>query len=149
MTKDEVVKIMAMLGQFYGGVKTNPREMAQAWYLVLNEFDYKVAQVAVINFVKNDMRDYNTFPTVGKIVDAIRTETKARSKPIREIKMAISYGRDYDQLPDDCKRLISKTDYDNWLSMDAEEFEKRSGVLVRRLTEGAEVENHRRLSASA
>ena len=149
MTKDETIKIMAMLGAFYGGGKTDPQMQAQAWYLVLKDYDYRIAQVAVINFAKRDTRDYASFPTVGKIVQAIEAESKARSKPIREIKMAISYGRQYDQLPDDCKRLISKADYDSWLSMDAEEFEKRSGVLVRQLTEGAEVEDHRRLSASA
>lgn len=151
MTKDEVVKIMAMLGQFYGGVKANPREMAQAWYLVLNEFDYKVAQVAIINFVKNDTRDYNTFPTVGKIVDAIRTETKSRAKPIREIKMAISYGRSYDQLPDECRRIISKIEYGVWSQMNAEQFERESGRLMRKLTERVELNdtNRNQLTATA
>ena len=149
MTYDETVQIMILLGGYYGAGKVDPKMMAQAWYLVLKDYDYRIAQVAVINFAKHDARDYASFPTVGKIVQAIEAESKARSKPIREIKMAISYGRQYDQLPDDCKRLISKADYDSWLGMDAEEFEKQSGVLVRRLTEGAKVEDHRRLSASA
>lgn len=151
MTEKEVVKIMAMLGAYYGGGKTNPQQQATAWYLVLKDFDFKIAQVAVVNFAKNDTRDYAAFPTVGKIVDAIRTETKSRAKPIREIKMAISYGRSYDQLPDECRRIISKVEYGVWSQMNAEQFERESGRLMRKLTERVELNdtNRNQLTATA
>lgn len=151
MTQEETVKIMAMLGAYYGGSKTDPQQQATAWYLVLKDFDFKIAQVAVVNFAKNDMRDYATFPTVGKIVDAIRTETKSRAKPIREIKMAISYGRSYDQLPDECRRIISKIEYGVWSQMNAEQFERESGRLMRKLTERVELNdtNRNQLTATA
>lgn len=130
MTKEETVKIMAMLGAFYGGGKSNPEVMATAWHLVLEKYDYAVASRAVLKFAENDTRDYATFPAVGKIVEAIRDEVAKEEAPIKEIVRAVSYGWGYDQLSADAKQNITQEHYDDWLKMDAEEFANKANVLA-------------------
>lgn len=133
MTKEECVKILAMLGAFYGGGKTEPRAQANAWYVILKKYPYDVAERAVYNYAENDVRDYATFPAVGKIVQAIKDEITKDNAPVREIIKSISYGHKYNYLSDDAKRLISEEMYNEWLSMDAEIFSAKSWGLQRHL----------------
>lgn len=122
MTKQETIKILAMLGAFYGGGKTDPQEQANAWHVILQKYPFDIAERAVFKFAENDVRDYATFPAVGKIVKAIREEEKNRNAPIKEILMSVSYGHEYDALSDGAKALIDSETYGAWLSVDAEEF---------------------------
>lgn len=133
MTKEECVKILAMLGAFYGGGKTDPQAQVNAWYTILQKYPYKTAERAVINFAENDVRDYATFPAVGKIVQAIKSEITKNNAPIKEIIRSISYGYEYDYLSADAKGIIGEPMYNEWLSIDAEEFSKRSADFTRRL----------------
>lgn len=133
MTMQECVQILAMLGAFYGGGKTDPKAQVKAWYTILQKYPYETAERAVINFAENDVRDYATFPAVGKIVQAIKNEITKNNAPIKEIVRAISYGHGYDYISDDAKRLISKPMYDEWLSMDAEEFAHKAAGLQQHL----------------
>lgn len=129
MTKSETIQLMAMLGAFYGAGKANPEIMAEGWYLVLEPYDFQLARRAVLNFAKNDTREYGTFPTVGNIVKYIEDEMHKQKAPIKEIVRAISYGKGYDQLSVDAKKLISDERYSSWLKMDAEEFANKSMVI--------------------
>jgi hypothetical protein len=122
MTKEECVKILAVLGSFYGGGKTDPKSQVNAWFRILEKYPYEIADKAVFKFAENDVRDYATFPAVGKIVKAIREEEKTRNAPIKEILMSVSYGHEYDALSDGAKALIDCETYGTWLSVDAEEF---------------------------
>lgn len=130
MTKTETIKIMAMLGAFYSGSKNDPKLQAEAWHLILGKYPYRVAEQAVLHFAENDTREYGTFPTVGTIVAEIKTEQARIDKPVREIIMNISYGREYAQLTNDAKAIISEESYDEWLSMNAEEFASKSDVIA-------------------
>jgi hypothetical protein len=130
MTKQECIQILAMLGAFYGGGKTDPKAQVQAWHTILQKYPYDIAERAVINFAENDVRDYATFPAVGKIVQAIREEEKKRNAPIKEIIRNISYGHDYPSLSDAAKELISRETYDTWLLVDAEEFAENTGAYA-------------------
>ena len=143
MTKTETIQIMAMLGAFYSGGKNDPKIQADAWHLILQKYDFDTAKIAVLKYAENDTRDYATFPAVGKIVQAIKEEEKARMKPIREIKMAISHGKHYDDMQPYCKSLISRQMYDEWLKMDAEQFENETP----RFMEALKRENRNRLTA--
>lgn len=129
MTKEETVKIMAMLGAFYSGGKNDPRIQAHAWHLILGKYPYRIAEQAVLHFAENDTREYATFPTVGKIVAEIKAEQMRIDKPVKEIVRNISYGRDYAQLTDNAKVLISEELYNDWLDMDAEEFAYKADAL--------------------
>lgn len=130
MTKSETIQIMAMLGAFYGAGKSDPKIMADGWYLILEPYDFETARKAVLEFAKRDTRDYATFPAVGKIVQAIEEEMRKEQAPINEIVRAVSYGRSYDQLSDVAKRNINETHYEYWLNMDAEEFSKCANILA-------------------
>lgn len=130
MTKVECIQIMAMLGAFYSGGKNDPKLQAEAWYLILGKYPYRIAEQAVLHFAENDTRDYATFPTVGKIVAEIRAEQGRIDKPIGEIIRNISYGRDYVQLSKEAKTLIDEEAYGEWLKMNAEDFANKSGILV-------------------
>lgn len=126
MTKEETVKIMALLGAFYSGGKNDPKTQAQAWYMILYKYDYEVAKVAVLRYAENDTREYATFPAVGNIVQAIKQETIERNKPIQDIMLGVSYGRDYEQLSDEAHRLITAEQYKEWLKIDAQAFQNDS-----------------------
>ena len=123
MTKEETVKIMALLGAFYAGGKNDPKIQAQAWYMILYKYDFEVAKIAVLRYAEHDTRDYATFPAVGCIVDAIKEETALREKPIKEVMIGVSYGTTYDRLSDDAQKLISKEQYEDWLNIDAVAFQ--------------------------
>lgn len=133
MTRQECIQILAMLGAFYGGGKTDPKAQVQAWHTILQKYPYYIAERAVINFAENDVRDYATFPAVGKIVQAIKNEITKNNAPIKEIVRAIAYGHDYDYISGDAKRLISESMYNEWLSMDAEEFAHKAAGLQQHL----------------
>lgn len=130
MTKDETVMIMAMLGAFYSGGKNDPKMQAEAWYLILGKYPYRLAEQAVLHFAENDTREYATFPTVGAIVTEIKAEQMRMEKPIKEIVRAIAYGYEHAQLSDGAKQLISEEMYNEWLAMDAEEYGSKMDMLA-------------------
>ena len=136
MTKEETVKIMTMLGAFYSGSKNNAKLQAEAWHLVLQKYDYQTAQKAVLNFAENDTREYATFPAVGVIVREIRNQQMLEAKPIKEVIRAISYGKGYEDISDDAKRIISEEVYNKWLKIDAEEFAAKSEFFAKMLSTG-------------
>lgn len=130
MNKTETIKIMAMLGAFYSGGKNDPKLQAEAWYLILGKYPYRVAEQAVLHFAENDTREYATFPTVGTIVAEIKAEQARIDRPIKEIVRSISYGRDYAQLTDYARAIINEESYNEWLKMNAEEFARKSDAIA-------------------
>lgn len=126
MTKEETIKIMAMLGAFYSGGKNDPKMQAVAWHMILAKYDYKTAEAAVLHFAENDKREYATFPTVGAIVAEIKAESARRFRPIREIIRSVSYGDPYKSLSAEARQLIDIKQYREWLCIDAMEFAERS-----------------------
>ena len=135
MTKKETIQIMALLGAFYGKGKSNPEVMAEGWHLILEPYDYEMAYRGVLNYAKNDTREYASFPTVGNIVKCIGKEMEIEMLPINEVIRAVAYGRSYDQLTPTAKALISEDKYVAWLSMNAVEFANKSETLALSLRE--------------
>ena len=133
MTKGETIDIMAMLEAFYGQGKGNPEIMAEGWFLILEPYDFQTAQKAVLNYAKNDVREYASFPTVGNIVKCIEDEMRKSEAPIKEIVRSISYGKDYSQLSESAKNSISEDRYNSWLNMDAEEFSNKAHIMAETL----------------
>ena len=130
MTKAESIQIMAVLAGLYGQGKGNPEVMAEAWFMILEPYDFETARRAVLSYAKHDTREYGTFPTVGNIVKEIENEMAKEQAPINEIVRAISYGWQYEQLSADAKQLIGYTKYNDWLKMDAEEFSRNAGTYA-------------------
>lgn len=134
MTKEETIKILAMLSAYFGQGKAEPQAMASAWHLILKDYDFAIAQRAVVEFARNDTREYCTFPPVGSIVTAI----KAQEKLANRIFNVAFQDVEYNDLPDVAKRFITKNDYQTLLDMSQEELKKREqsikGVLTGQLT---------------
>lgn len=133
MTKEQTIKVLAMLNGFYAGGKNDPNQQAFAWHLVLGKYDFNDAMAAVIRFAENDNRDYATFPAVGRIVAEIRKEHTARATAVQEVIRSISYGKPYEHMTDRAKALITQETYTEWSRVDAVEFaqdsEKYAAVL--------------------
>lgn len=136
MTKEETVKIMSVLGAFYSGSKNNAKMQAATWHMILEKYDFGIAQKAVLNFAENDTREYASFPAVGVIVREIRNQQQLEAKPIKEVIRSISYGKGYEDISDDAKRIISKEVYNKWLKIDAEEFAAKSEFFAKMLSTG-------------
>lgn len=130
MTKAEAIQVMAILAGLYGQGKGNPEVMAESWYLILEPYDFEIAKKAVLNYARNDTREYGTFPTVGNIVKEIEAEMRREQAPIKEVVRAISYGWGYDQLSKEAKANITQEHYNDWLNMDAEEFANKANALA-------------------
>lgn len=130
MTKAEAIQVMAILAGLYGQGKGNPEIMAESWYLILEPYDFEITKKAVLNYAKNDTREYGTFPTVGNIVKEIEAEMRKEQAPIKEVVRAISYGWGYDQLSKEAKANITEEHYNDWLNMDAEEFANKANALA-------------------
>ena len=130
MNKQETIQIMAMLGAFYGAGKSNPEVMAEGWHAILEPYEFEVARRAVLNYAKNDVRGYASFPTVGNIVKCINDEIAKDEAPVKEVVRAISYGWGYDQLSKEAKELVTPLRYDEMLKMDAEEFANNAGKVA-------------------
>lgn len=133
MSKAETIQLMAMLGAFYGAGKANPEIMAEGWFMILEPYDFKIAQRAVLNYAKNDVREYASFPTVGNIVRCIEEEMRKEQAPVKEVVRAISYGWSYDQLSKEAQGLIGEERYKTWLKMDAEEFSNKAHIMAETL----------------
>lgn len=136
MSKQETIMLMAMLGAFYSGGKNDPKLQAEAWYLILQKYDYQTAQKAVLNFAENDTRDYATFPAVGVIVKEIKAQELREKKPIKEVMLGVQYGKNYDELSKDAKRLIGFGKYNEWLKINAEEFAANANRYAETLSTG-------------
>ena len=130
MAKSETIQLMAILGAFYGAGKANPEIMAEGWFMILEPYDFQIAQKAVLNYARNDVREYASFPTVGNIVRCIEEEMRKEQAPVKEVVRAISYGWGYDQLSEEAKKNITEEHYNDWLKMNAEEFANKANVLA-------------------
>lgn len=126
MTKEETIKVLQLLNAFYAGGKGNPKEQMIAWHMILEKYNYTDAVVAVLNFAENDTRQYATFPAVGLIVNEIRKTEQRKGAMVEEVIRGISYGRDYEDLAPNAKVLISNEVYNEWLKVDAEEFQNNA-----------------------
>lgn len=130
MTKQETITIMALISGLYGGGKGNPEIMAESWFVILEPYEFRHAYNAVLNYAKNDVREYASFPTVGNIVKCINDEIAKEEAPVKEVVRAISYGWGYDQLSKDAQELVTPLRYDEMLKMDAEEFANNAGKVA-------------------
>lgn len=136
MTKEETVKIMSMLGALYGEGKSNPKNMAAVWHMIIGKYDYETAQQAVLNFAENDTREYATFPAVGVIVKEIRKQRMLEEKPVRDVIRGVIMGKKYEDLDTEAKELISETKYEDWLRLNSEYFVSKADVFADQLTTG-------------
>lgn len=126
MNLHETTVILYMLSAYYGMGKADARSMAMAWHAILKEYDFGYAQEAVIEFAKRDERDYAAFPAVGKIIKSIDERVGLRNLAIN----GAYNGDEYDKLPDKCKEVVTKSQYEKLTAKTPEELlENRNKAL--------------------
>lgn len=114
MTKEETLQILAMLSAYYGEGKSDVKTMVKAWHLIIGEFDYIIAERAIVEFAKNDTRDYASFPTPGAIVKAIKKQKGIYSL----IFNTIYHNGSYRELPEVAQRIISEDGFEQMKAKD-------------------------------
>ena len=124
MSKKEVIKLLAIISAYYGTSKTDAETMVNAWYLLLKDYDYAVAEQAVLEYAKNDTREYSQFPKVGVVIESIKKEEQA----FTVIRNHAYYGKEYSELSERGKKWITEERY-NRLRKCPEEY------LLNNLTE--------------
>ena len=80
-----------MLSAYYGQPKVPAVQIAGAWHIVLQHYDFKIAEKAVVEFAINDCRDYAVFPTIGKFREALERTKKLPYRIIGKIRQGINY----------------------------------------------------------
>lgn len=73
MNKKETAQIIAILKEYYPRdfESTNIQTKVEAWYLALKDYEYTVAQKAVIAFATSDTKGFA--PVVGQIIHKIKS----------------------------------------------------------------------------
>lgn len=142
MKESETVKIMAMLSAFYGQGKSDTEIMSRAWHLILKDYDFHEAERAVIEYAKNDIREYASFPTPGSIVAKIEGYREERRRERMRIWRGMYDRKEYDSLPNELKRLCPQDVYERGLKLDYETLlEKQSDVIGYLTRKQIEVKN--------
>ena len=108
MTKKEVIKLLAIISAYYGKSKTDAEEIVNAWYLLLKDYNYIIAEQAVLEYVKKDTREYSQFPKIGAIIQSIEEEEKM----FTVVRNCAYYGREYSQLSERSKKWITEERYE-------------------------------------
>lgn len=120
MTKKETAQILAILKEYYPRdfTSTDLQTKVEAWYLVLKDYEYVVAQNAVIAFVTSDLQGF--MPSVGQIIDKIKqisspekelTEAEAWAKVYKAIcNSAYNSKEEFAKLPDAIQRAVGNPD---------------------------------------
>lgn len=116
MTKDNVTQLLAILCAYYGRPKADIDDMINAWYVAIKDHDYMIAEQAVIEYAKNDRREYSQFPTVGVIIESIEDEERCF---VRIRNWALD-GKSYDELGDRAQKWISEERYEKLKKCDDE-----------------------------
>ena len=132
MTKEETIKILAMLNAFYAGGKNDPKQQATAWHMILSKYDYNAAVKAVLRYAENDTREYVSFPAVGSIVALIKQEQEFYNSSIKAIIHSIAYGRPYDK-HSLAMHIIPEDVYNDWLNLNAEYFSQEADSFAKLL----------------
>lgn len=132
MTLNETAKLLAMISAYYGEGKSNPKTMVKAWHICLKDCDYEIAEQAVIQFAKHDAREYAVFPSVGQMLQAIKTEQMLP----RLIHNLARQGALYSDLSERARELISEDDFYRIGKMD---YEDATQVITRPALTGGEL----------
>ena len=128
MTREEVGKVLALLSAYYDkGQRTmGVKATVVAWEYVIGQYEYNVAKRAVINFARNDTREYATFPSAGLIRKAIEEEEAVS----RLIFNSAFRDAPYEALPPRCKEQITEHNYKSLLGREQEELlEHKDGII--------------------
>lgn len=129
MTKEEMIKIMSMLSAFYGEGKSNVEFMAPGWYELVGHFEYEAVKQAVLNYAKNDTREYASFPAPGHIIKLAKEEMQI----YENVYNSIASGSYYELIDPRGQKLISKEEYDKLKMLPKDELALKKDRIIESL----------------
>lgn len=131
MTRTEVGKVLALLSAYYdkGQRSMDVKATVAAWHYVIGEYDYDVAKLAVIEYAKNDTRDYASFPSAGVIRKAIENELAVPNRIFNHLRKGIPY----EGITDKEKTYIGEKAYNSLMSMREEALLDYHDTFVKRI----------------
>lgn len=133
MNKREVAQILAILKEYYPRdfVNSDLQTKVEAWYLILQDYDYKLTQNAVISFVSSDLNGF--MPSVGQIVDKINkltnknqlTENEAWNLVYKALgNSTYNSVQEFDKLPKEVQRSVGSPDMlRSWSQLELDEIQ--------------------------
>lgn len=133
MNKREVAQILAILKEYYPRdfVNSDLQTKVEAWYLILQDYDYKLTQNAVISFVSSDLNGF--MPSVGQIVDKINkltnknqlTENEAWDLVYKALgNSTYNSVQEFDKLPKEVQRSVGSPDMlRSWSQLELDEIQ--------------------------
>lgn len=156
MTKSEVAKLVFMLKEFFPNSTENSsiENRVNAWFLILQGYNYKEAEAAVLAFAATDKKGF--MPSVGQIVDRI-TKIKAGSEMTEMeawgyIQKATgnslyNSAEEYEKLPPAIKPLVgSHNQLREWAMMQSSEFNTVVQSNFMRSFRASQAENREQLA---
>ena len=142
MTKSEVTTILGMLSCYYTDRRNiDPGMMVENWHLILSGYDFKEVKRAVVDFVKNDNREYPTYPVPAQIINGLETISVRDRRTVNGVILGLMYEKDFEGLLTEEKRYIRKEDYNRilqtWRYIDMVDKRDELMDLVKKLHEEA------------
>ena len=121
MTKKETAEIVKLMNAYFRRTgSATVGTMIDAWHEALKDQDFARTRRAVVQFAKNDRRDYPTWPAVGQIIAAIEDEKKTENRPVMMAYSGLCKGSDYESLPREVRDRLTPEKYAEFMRLDAE-----------------------------
>lgn len=121
MTKKETAEIIKLLMSYFrNNNDVGAGTMVDAWHTIFKDYKYKLVRDAVIQFAKEDRRDYPTMPSVGVILAQIDSIKDRERRPVMKAFNGAVDGVPYEQLPEDVQEVLAQETYEKYLMYDPE-----------------------------
>lgn len=117
MNKREAASILEKLRAYYP-IRNDltASQMLDAWYDILEPYEFDTVREAVVTFARTDKRDYPTFPSPALILNGIKTVEQSTRKIINGIMVKLVYEKEYAALTPEQARMITEDLYDELLA---------------------------------
>lgn len=121
MTKKETAEIIKLLNAYFPNKGTaTVATMIDAWHEALKDEDFKRTRKAVVEFAKNDRREYPTWPGVGQIIGKIEDVKKAENRHVIEAYNGIYNHVPYNELGQEVRDRLTPEKYAEFSRIDPE-----------------------------
>ena len=125
MTKKETAEIIKLLMSYFrNNNDVGAGTMVDAWHTIFKDYKYKTVRDAVIQFAKEDRRDYPTMPSVGVILAQVDSIKDREKRPVMIALNGAIDGRPYEQLPEEVREILAEETYEKYLLYDPEKLIK-------------------------
>lgn len=122
MEINETGKVMEVLSAFYGQGKSDTNRMLIAWHEILKDYPYEMVYQAVMEYAKNDRREYASFPAPGAIMQVIEEAEAEQKNIVNRTFYVLLHKTPYGDMPKEQQAICDQGVYERGLKMDEEEL---------------------------